>query len=169
MSTISDEVRVKPTQGTAASWTATNFVLLAGETGYETDTGYYKKGDGSTGWNSLSYFKPDGSKKSYDSGWIVITAWSTGATITITHNMSLSFENYHKKLLIRDPTSPTTLYNGEFTLFTSGMFGQVLNRSLDTNSIEIQIGNLGTQYLQTSGVQAGIPLTWEYKLILKEM
>lgn len=47
---------------TAANWTTQNPTLLAGEIGYETDTGYIKVGDGSTAWTSLGYI--DGTKVS---------------------------------------------------------------------------------------------------------
>ena len=40
---------------TAARWASVNPVLLAGEPGYERDTGKYKIGDGATAWNSLAY------------------------------------------------------------------------------------------------------------------
>ena len=40
---------------TAANWTGQNPTLLNGELGYETDTGKFKIGDGSTAWTSLSY------------------------------------------------------------------------------------------------------------------
>lgn len=40
---------------TAASWTANNPTLLSGELGFESDTGYWKVGDGSTAWTSLAY------------------------------------------------------------------------------------------------------------------
>ena len=40
---------------TASNWTTQNPTLLAGEIGYETDTGYIKVGDGSTAWISLAY------------------------------------------------------------------------------------------------------------------
>ena len=40
---------------TAANLTSQNPTLLAGEIGYETDTGYIKVGDGSTAWTSLAY------------------------------------------------------------------------------------------------------------------
>jgi hypothetical protein len=42
-------------RATAAQWTSANPTLLAGELGYESDTGKAKFGDGSTTWNSLSY------------------------------------------------------------------------------------------------------------------
>lgn len=40
---------------TAANWTSANPTLLAGELGYETDTGKWKVGDGSTAWTALGY------------------------------------------------------------------------------------------------------------------
>ncbi len=40
---------------TAANWTGQNPTLLTGEIGYETDTGKFKIGDGSTAWTSLGY------------------------------------------------------------------------------------------------------------------
>jgi len=40
---------------TAANWTFNNPTLLAGELGYETDTGKWKIGDGSSAWTALSY------------------------------------------------------------------------------------------------------------------
>lgn len=43
-------------RGTQAQWRAAAPVLLAGEPGYETDTGRHKIGDGSTTWTDLPYF-----------------------------------------------------------------------------------------------------------------
>jgi hypothetical protein len=40
-------------RGTAAQWSSTNPVLASGELGYETDTGNFKIGNGSSAWNSL--------------------------------------------------------------------------------------------------------------------
>jgi hypothetical protein len=42
-------------RGTAAQWTSANPTLASGEFGYESDTGKFKIGNGSTAWNSLSY------------------------------------------------------------------------------------------------------------------
>ena len=39
----------------AATWTSTNPTLAAGEIGFETDTGKFKIGTGSTAWTSLTY------------------------------------------------------------------------------------------------------------------
>lgn len=48
-------VNIQLRRGTAAEWTAANPTLMVAELGYETDTGLYKVGNGSTAWNSLSY------------------------------------------------------------------------------------------------------------------
>jgi hypothetical protein len=45
----------KQRRDTAANWTAANPTLLAGELGYESDTGKWKVGDGITAWTSLAY------------------------------------------------------------------------------------------------------------------
>jgi hypothetical protein len=47
---------IKVRRSTASTWTSTNPTLASGEAGLESDTGKLKYGDGSTAWNSLSYF-----------------------------------------------------------------------------------------------------------------
>jgi hypothetical protein len=42
-------------RGTSSDWTSANTVLAAGELGLESDTNKFKIGNGSLGWNSLSY------------------------------------------------------------------------------------------------------------------
>jgi len=49
------KVQMQQRRDTAANWTSTNPTLLSGEFGYETDTGKFKVGDGSTVWTSLAY------------------------------------------------------------------------------------------------------------------
>lgn len=48
-------IQIQYRRGTAAEWTSANPLLAAGEPGYETDTGKFKVGNGSTYWNSLAY------------------------------------------------------------------------------------------------------------------
>lgn len=45
----------KQRRDSAANWTFNNPTLLAGELGYESDTGKWKVGDGTTAWTSLAY------------------------------------------------------------------------------------------------------------------
>lgn len=58
------KVQMQQRRDTATGWTAANPTLLSGEFGYETDTGKFKIGDGSTAWSSLSYI-PGFSVSSY--------------------------------------------------------------------------------------------------------
>jgi len=48
--------RMQQRRGTAAQWTSADPILAAGEIGFETDTGKFKIGDGTSVWSSLSYF-----------------------------------------------------------------------------------------------------------------
>jgi hypothetical protein len=47
--------KIQVRRGTASEWVTSNPALSAGEFGFETDTGKFKIGDGTTLWNSLSY------------------------------------------------------------------------------------------------------------------
>lgn len=53
------KARIVLRSGKATDWTTNNPVLLAGEIGYELDTGLLKIGDGVKAWKELSYFKGD--------------------------------------------------------------------------------------------------------------
>jgi len=50
-------ITIQHKRDTAANWTSNNPTLAAGEFGFETDTGKFKAGDGSTAWSSLGYFE----------------------------------------------------------------------------------------------------------------
>lgn len=49
--------RMQQRRGTAAQWTSADPILAAGEIGFESDTGFFKMGDGINHWEDLSYFK----------------------------------------------------------------------------------------------------------------
>jgi hypothetical protein len=50
---------IKLRRGTAAQWATADPVLLAGEPGFETDSGRQKIGDGTHTWAQLEYFLPE--------------------------------------------------------------------------------------------------------------
>jgi hypothetical protein len=49
------QTQMQVRRGTASSWTSTNPTLAAGELGFETDTGKFKIGTGSSTWTALPY------------------------------------------------------------------------------------------------------------------
>ena len=92
--------RIKLRRSTAAQWTSANPVLFAGEAGFETDTGKFKIGDGTSAWSALYYFTTASSSTLNDLGDVTITsaasqqslvyngsAWVNKAT-TFTHTQS---------------------------------------------------------------------------------
>jgi len=70
--------RILLRRDTAALWTSGNPTLASGEIGYESNTGKFKIGNGSTAWTSLSYNTnlPDASIN--DLGDVTITSASDG-------------------------------------------------------------------------------------------
>ncbi len=70
-------------RGTAAQWTSANPTLASAEFGYETDTGKFKIGDGSTAWNSLGY-KASGTVTSITAG-----TGLSGGTITTSGTIAI--------------------------------------------------------------------------------
>ena len=55
-------------RGTAANWTSSNPILLAGEIGFESDTNKIKIGDGVNTWNNLSYITSSGNESMGSAG-----------------------------------------------------------------------------------------------------
>ena len=58
MPTVS--ARIKCKIDTAANWTTNDPVLLNGEMGVESDTHFFKVGDGATAWRNLNYMTSPG-------------------------------------------------------------------------------------------------------------
>lgn len=68
---------VQVRRGTEAQWSFVNPTLSSGEIGFETDTGVFKIGDGSTAWNALD---PPPSDLSSTSGTLGVANGGTGLT-----------------------------------------------------------------------------------------
>jgi hypothetical protein len=71
-------------RGTASQWTSANPTLAAGEQGFETDTGKFKIGTGSTAWTSLSYAAGTGTVTSITAG-----TGLSGGTITTSGTIAI--------------------------------------------------------------------------------
>jgi hypothetical protein len=98
-------VRVQFRRDTASAWTTTNPILAQGEVGYEYDTGRFKVGNGTQGWNSLVYSSgvtgPVGPANTLSIGTVTSGA-SAGASVSGTApNQSLNL------VLPIGPTGPT--------------------------------------------------------------
>lgn len=84
-------VRIQIKRDTAANWTTNDPTLLEGELGYETDTGKFKIGDGSSLWSALSYFE--------DASDITETVQdAVGAMIADTNTVDLTYTDAEDEL-----------------------------------------------------------------------
>lgn len=107
-------------RGTAAQWTSANPTLASGEFGYETDTGKFKIGDGSTAWNSLGY-KASGTVTSITAG-----TGLSGGSITTSGTIAID-------------TATTVDVSTAQTLTNKTLTTPTLTLSTTTNSAEGRI------------------------------
>jgi hypothetical protein len=119
-------------RGTASQWTSGNPTLASGEFGYETDTGKFKIGDGSTAWTSLAY-KASGTVTSITAG----TGLSGGA---ITTSGTIAID-----------TATTVDVSTAQTLTNKTLTSPTLNAPLINLSLNAQTGTTYTFVLADNG------------------
>jgi len=127
-------------RGTASQWTSANPTLAAGEFGYESDTGKFKIGTGSTAWTSLSY-QGAGTVTSITAG----TGLSGG---TITTSGTIAIDSTVATL-----TGTQTLTNKTATglIYTQTL----LTPSFTSNAYTLVLGDQGDILLASNGSTAG--------------
>jgi len=122
-------------RGTAAQWTATNPILANAELGYETDTGKYKIGNGSTNWVSLPYANTSG-------GSVTSVNGQTG-DVTIAPTGVLTWNGQSGHVIYTPPTGSvgsggTTYYNTTYidqSAGTSDTYGTLLGTINGINTL----------------------------------
>lgn len=119
-------------RGTAAQWTSANPTLASAEFGYETDTGKFKIGDGSTAWNSLGY-KASGTVTSITAG-----TGLSGGTITASGTIAID-------------TATTVDVSTAQTLTNKTLTSATLNAPLINLSLNAQTGTTYTFVLADNG------------------
>ena len=119
-------------RGTAAQWTSANPTLASGEFGYETDTGKFKIGDGSTAWNSLGY-KAAGTVTSITAG-----TGLSGGTISTSGTIAID-------------TATTVDVSTAQTLTNKTLTSPTLNAPLINLSLNAQTGTTYTFVLADNG------------------
>jgi hypothetical protein len=98
------QTQLQQRRGTAASWTSTNPTLAAGEIGFESDTGKFKIGNGSTAWASLAYAT---------NGAVVSPLTTKGDLFTYsTTNARLAVGNNGESLVADSSTATGLRYTG---------------------------------------------------------
>ena len=109
---------------TAANWTSEDPTLAAGEMGFETDTGKFKIGTGSTAWASLSYAPNTNvsgtvTSSGYAEKWLVNTIDTSIGSLSLNASTNTSY------IYIMPQTS-------NFTLNVRGNASTTLNNTMAT-------------------------------------
>lgn len=144
-------VQIQIRRGTASLWTSTNPTLAEGEIGEETDTRKAKIGDGTTAWNSLSYWiDPNG-------GGAIIETGTFSAPSTISGAISVPSDQRARVYLKGNASlvTVTSIGNG------SGTQELYLYGCDDANRIKLSaLSNLILSGEWQSGIDSQICLHW---------
>jgi hypothetical protein len=163
------QTRIQVRRGTLAQWNAAaatlgQGILYQGEIGYETDTGRFKIGDGSTAWGSLTYGSVLPSSFVAGSG-ISLSQGTNGSTLTISlSNPNIQVANItdfaegvddRVAALLQAGTNISLTYNDSANTLT-------INSTLGTEEVQDAIG---TYISGVSGISVGYNDTTGYTTI----
>jgi hypothetical protein len=129
---MSNPIQMK--RDTAANWTSANPTILVGTPAFETDTGKYKIGDGTTAWNSLAYKDPAAALAAAAAAQATANAaiptTQKGATSGVAPNSDTI--QITSSVVISVANANAATYNGKVLEFT-GAFSVTLGAGLPGN------------------------------------
>jgi Major tropism determinant N-terminal domain len=158
---VSVVTQIQFRRDTAANWTSANPTLASGELGFETDTGLFKIGNGSTAWTSLSY----------------------AVSVTATNTVTLTNKTLTTPIITQGQSTPTFSTNaytlqasdaGQLLLASNSSTAGTVNIPTDATTnfavgtqitilqtgsgqLTIQAANSGTTTVYSTGVTAAAP------------
>ena len=160
--------RILLRRDTSSNWTSGNAVLAAGEVGYETNTGKFKIGNGSTAWTSLGYSIASNISAAVlnDLGDVTITSaangdflrWNGTAWVNDAVNLSTDTIGSYVESLVAGTGVTLTNNSGEGATPTVAVDTSVIQaRVADVSDTEIGYLNGVTSAIQTQ-IDAKAPL-----------
>ena len=123
-------------RGTAAQWTSANPILAAGEIGFETDTGKFKMGNGSSAWSALSYFADS---SDFD---------TTAIESTIDSKVATAVNN----LVAGAPAALNTLNELALAIDSDSSFASTITSSLASKASLTQVNSHEAQTTTVHGI-----------------
>jgi len=122
------QTQMQVRRGTASSWTSTNPTLAAGELGFETDTGKFKIGTGSSTWTGLAYATGLNAITYLYNATAAQTTFSGADANGLTLAYTVGTEQVFLNGALQVRGSDYTATNGTSIVLTSGaLAGDVLN------------------------------------------
>jgi hypothetical protein len=137
--------RLQLRRGSASSWTGTNPILYAGEIGYETDTGRFKIGDGTTSWTTLDYAV------------VVPTGFLAGSGLSVSVAADGSTVTYS----LSDPT----IQVGDITNFVDGVNDRVADLLTAGSNIQLTYTDSGNDNSTLAIAVTGVSLSGHTHLL----
>ena len=128
--------RMQQRRGTAAQWTSANPILAAGEIGFETDTGKFKMGNGSSAWSALSYFADS---SDFD---------TTAIESTIDSKVATAVNN----LVAGAPAALNTLNELALAIDSDSSFASTITSSLASKASLTQVNSHEAQTTTVHGI-----------------
>lgn len=154
-------IKLQVRRGTASEWSTANPTLLAGEIGFETDTGNLKVGDGTNVWNDLAYQFPylTGSRNHAPEDVTTLVVDQTNDRVGIGTNVPLSqlhVESAAPVLRFRDTGAAASTHSLISADNTTGTLVLSADAGNNTGSSQVQIAVDGTTVATIAPAAVGI-------------
>lgn len=156
------QTQIQVRRGTAATWTSTNPTLAAGEIGFETDTGKFKIGTGSSVWTGLPYAGGQATSTTYQ---YVATAGQTTFSGADANGNTLAYtagtaQVYLNGVLLINGTEYTASNGTSVVLTTAAIVDDrltVIAPTTFTTSSDIPASNLSAKGSLVTATAAATP------------
>jgi hypothetical protein len=143
--------KIQLRRGSASQWT--DQVLSAGEVGFESDTGLFKIGDGTTAWSSLDYaalpFNGVDDKPYFGSG--VFQSLTQGSGVSLTYNNSTG----KTTISLSDPT----IQVADITDFVDGVNDRVADLLTQGSNVQLTYTDSGNDNSTLQIAVTGVALS----------
>jgi hypothetical protein len=153
-------------RGTASQWSTANTLLALGEPGYETDTGKFKVGDGTTNWSNLAYSSgTPGNTGTISVGTTTTLGAGNNATVNNSGNSTVAVLNFG---IPTGPQGPAGIATGLHTIWVPAvsMISRVTNGAgtstteSSTNKVTIKTLDFDTTTQEFVQFQIRMPKSW---------
>jgi hypothetical protein len=118
--------KIQVRRGSSSNWTTTNPVLSEGEIGFETNTGKFKIGNGSSAWSALDYF----------GGEVDLSGYLTISSASTIYATKMYADNAVSSLVDSAPSTLNTLNELAAALGDDANFASTVTTSLG-NKLDI--------------------------------